>query len=483
MILIHREATAAILLIAAGTLLGDNVNAFTPSSRHRAPRVTSPSLSAVAVPGIKSVVSPAPTIVEDPVEEPVVFDTSGIAMSGLNGKALYIQASDYPTQGEVRAAIPDECFDVDTSKSLGYLSVSIIGTALCTAVGIQALSFVPTDHMLTNPLTLAFWSFYATVTGTVAMGNWVLAHECGHNAFSKDKRIQDTVGFVLHSIFLVPYYSWQRSHAVHHRYTNHLELGETHVPEATDESDSMSLGKRKNILDFLGEETGMVAWGAIQMFMHLIVGWPAYLAIGATGGPARGVTNHYWPDPLTEPDEKKFELFPGKWKEKVLKSDVGIAAVVGALVAWAACDGIGEVNALYTGPLIVVNAWLVLYTWLQHTDVDVPHFSDDDHTFVRGALHSIDRPYDKLDPWGFIDFLHHKIGTTHVAHHFDSSIPHYHAEKATNAIKEKYPNLYLNDPTPIPEALWRVCKGCAATTKRGDRYVFDNSGLEKYVEI
>jgi len=102
---------------------------------------------------------------------------------------------------------------------------------------------------------------------------------------------------------------------------------------------------------------------------------------------------------------------------------------------------------------------------------------------VRGALHSIDRPYDKLDPWGFIDFLHHKIGTTHVAHHFDSSIPHYHAEKATNAIKEKYPNLYLNDPTPIPEALWRVCKGCAATTKRGDRYVFDNSGLEKYLEI
>ncbi len=46
---------------------------------------------------------------------------------------------------------------------------------------------------------------------------------------------------------------------------------------------------------------------------------------------------------------------------------------------------------------------------LQHTDVDVPHYSQDKHNFVKGALHSIDRPYDKLDPWGFIDFLHHKL--------------------------------------------------------------------------
>jgi len=167
----------------------------------------------------------------------------------------------------------------------------------------------------------------------------------------------------------------------------------------------------------------------------------------------------------------------------VLKSDVGIATVVGAVMAWTACKGIGQVNALYFGPLLVVNAWLVIYTWLQHTDVDVPHFGMDDHSFVRGALHSIDRPYDKLDPWGIIDFLHHKIGTTHVAHHFDSSIPHYNAEVATEAIKERYPELYLYDPTPVPEALWRVCKGCAAVEKRGDRYVWSNNGLEAQLEV
>ena len=119
---------------------------------------------------------------------------------------------------------------------------------------------------------------------------------------------------------------------------------------------------------------------------------------------------------------------------------------------------------------------------LQHTDVDVPHFSDDNHSFVKGALHTIDRPYDKLDPWGAIDFLHHKIGTTHVAHHFDSSMPHYKAQAATDAIKEAYPHLYLYDPTPIPQALWRVAKGCTSVQKRDGAWIWDNKGVEDQVE-
>lgn len=115
---------------------------------------------------------------------------------------------------------------------------------------------------------------------------------------------------------------------------------------------------------------------------------------------------------------------------------------------------------------------------LQHTDVDVPHFSQDNHNFVKGALHTIDRPYDKMDPFGAINFLHHNIGTTHVAHHFDSTIPHYKAQEATDAIKEAFPDFYFYDPTPIPQALWRVCKGCSSVVKRGDRWIWNNEGVE-----
>lgn len=141
--------------------------------------------------------------------------------------------------------------------------------------------------------------------------------------------------------------------------------------------------------------------------------------------------------------------------------------MIAALVAAATTYGGWAVAALYLGPYAVTNAWLVLYTWLQHTDTDVPHFEGSDWSFVRGALHTIDRPYGPV-----LDFLHHRIGSTHVAHHVESSIPHYHALEATNALKAAFPQLYLYDPTPIWQALVRVAGKCVAVVKRGDRWVF-----------
>jgi fatty acid desaturase len=281
----------------------------------------------------------------------------------MKGKALKWQNSDFPEARELRAVIPEECFEIDTPTSLGYLSVSVIGTALCTFIGTQMLSVVPPENLLTLPI----WAAYSAVTGTVAMGLWVLAHECGHGAFSKNKKIQDTVGYVLHSLFLVPYYSWQRSHAVHHQYTNHMTLGETHVPEAVSITEEGAvegaINTRASLMKKFGEKTGLRLWGGFQGFLHLVVGWPAYLLIGATGGTDRGMTNHYWPDPLTTPNNPKKELFPGNWKAKVFKSDIGVAAFVAGAIVWAVCNGIPQVMALYGGPLIVVNIWLVLYTW------------------------------------------------------------------------------------------------------------------------
>jgi len=50
-------------------------------------------------------------------------------------------------------------------------------------------------------------------------------------------------------------------------------------------------------------------------------------------------------------------------------SDVGIVAMIGLLTAWSIKYSVWHMLALYAGPLCVLNCWLVLYTWLQHTDV------------------------------------------------------------------------------------------------------------------
>ena len=134
-------------------------------------------------------------------------------LSGLAGKALRVEASDIPSKSEFRRIVPSHCFKRDTLRSLGHVAQSAVCTALCAATG------------LLIPLKAAFlplWIAYAAVTGTVAMGLWVLAHECGHGAFSDNRLLQDAVGFALHTSLLVPYFSWQRSHAVHHANTNHI---------------------------------------------------------------------------------------------------------------------------------------------------------------------------------------------------------------------------------------------------------------------
>jgi omega-6 fatty acid desaturase (delta-12 desaturase) len=52
---------------------------------------------------------------------------------------------------------------------------------------------------------------------------------------------------------------------------------------------------------------------------------------------------------------------------QVLVSSVGVVAAGVGLCVWASRVGALKVALLYGAPLVVVNAWLVLYTWLQHT--------------------------------------------------------------------------------------------------------------------
>jgi omega-6 fatty acid desaturase (delta-12 desaturase) len=48
---------------------------------------------------------------------------------------------------------------------------------------------------------LAIWSLYGFWAGLFATGLWVIAHECGHQAFSEYKFINNTVGWILHSAY------------------------------------------------------------------------------------------------------------------------------------------------------------------------------------------------------------------------------------------------------------------------------------------
>ena len=143
---------------------------------------------------------------------------------------------------------------------------------------------------------------------------------------------------------------------------------------------------------------------------------------------------------------------PDDWRIEM--STIGCVIWLLILAANDAPDSAGW-KFWYFGPWMITNAWLVLYTWLHHTHPDVPHFGFESFSFVRGALATIVRPY----PW-LIDHLHHHIGSTHVAHHLCSDVPHYRAVELREVLRPILGQYYLFDPQPFYAAVWQVANEC-----------------------
>ena len=200
------------------------------------------------------------------------------------------------------------------------------------------------------------------------------------------------------------------------------------------------------------------ALGPLLITFNLLVGWILYAAIGGLPSRERRWSSHLWPFAT--------RLSPGTWK--AICSIGGLACVIALLAWWARRDGWAAPVLVYGAPYLVVNAWLVAYTWLHHTDVDVPHLGAKDWTWIQGAFLTVDRSYGRL-----IDFLHCNIGSTHVVHHLFPRIPHYNAALATRSIASAFPHLYRYDDTPVVFALWRVATRCVVLKRSdGDTWYF-----------
>lgn len=131
--------------------------------------------------------------------------------------------------------------------------------------------------------------------------------------------------------------------------------------------------------------------------------------------------------------------------------------------------GFATVGAYYLVPYAIVNYHLVLITFLQHTDVFMPHFRAKEWNWLRGALCTVDRSFGPL-----IDHCIHHIADTHVCHHLFSKMPFYHAQEATEHIRRVLGPYYLKDNTPIARALWRAYANCQFIENDGDIVFYKN---------
>ncbi|KAH9273182.1 hypothetical protein BASA83_004471 [Batrachochytrium salamandrivorans] len=155
-------------------------------------------------------------------------------------------------------------------------------------------------------------------------------------------------------------------------------------------------------------------------------------------------------------------IFDPKHYIGVIMSCGGVLATIAGLTVLGQIYGSLNMLFYYVIPYLFVNFWLVTITFLQHTDPVVPHYRHAEWDFLRGALSTVDRDY------GLLNYFHHHIGDTHVAHHLFSTMPHYHAQEATEALKKVIGKYYLYDNTPIFEAMYRSQMTCRFVEDTGD---------------
>ncbi|KND89987.1 Delta(12) fatty acid desaturase [Tolypocladium ophioglossoides CBS 100239] len=361
---------------------------------------------------------------------------------------------------DIRDAIPKHCLERSALTGYAY----ILRDMACIATTFLVFhNFVTPEYVPSTPLRALLWAAYTVLQGLFGTGLWVIAHECGHGAFSASRTVNDVTGWVLHSALLVPYFSWQISHRKHHKATGNMERDMVFVPR-TREQHATRLGRLAHELAELTEETP--AFTLLMLVLQQLVGWPNYLMTNVTGhdyherqreGRGKGKkngfgggVNHFDPrSPLFEANDAKL----------IVLSDMGIGITAAALVYLGNAFGWYNLAVWYFMPYLWVNHWLVAITFLQHTDPSLPHYTGDEWNFVRGAAATIDREM------GFVGrHLLHGIIETHVLPHYVSTIPFYHADEASDAIRPVMGKHYRADtrdgPVGFMRAMWRSVRMC-----------------------
>lgn len=212
-------------------------------------------------------------------------------------------------------------------------------------------------------------------------------------------------------------------------------------------------------LDELFEDAPL--WNLLNVVLQQTLGWPMYLIRNASGQNYGRWTNHFDP---TSP------IFDKRHFSQIIVSDIGIAITIAALTMWGMSRGSAEVIKYYLIPYFIVNHHLVMITYLQHTDPNLPHYRKGEWNFQRGALCTIDR-----NMGGAIGaYVLHGICETHVSHHICSKIPHYHAWEATEALKAVLGEHYMKSDDNMYHSLVKNYSECKFVEDNGSCVFYKN---------
>lgn len=255
----------------------------------------------------------------------------------------------------LRDAIPAHCFDRSLTRSFSYVirDLIIVGSLFYSAV---QLSRLDASWGITVPL----WLLYGFVQGLFFTGLWILAHDCGHDSFSAHGSVNAITGWVLHSILLVPFFSWKFSHARHHRYHNHMEKDTVFVPHRKSEMEARKSKPTlaEKIMDHSAADTPVVTFCAL--IFHQLFGWPAYILVNAGAGMKSLTKNSRFTSPSYKQShlDPTAHIFTPSEAPYVALSNIGILIVMAVLYQASKSLGAWNVALMYGIPYLWMNHWI-----------------------------------------------------------------------------------------------------------------------------
>ncbi|KAH7090191.1 fatty acid desaturase [Paraphoma chrysanthemicola] len=355
-----------------------------------------------------------------------------------------------PDVQTLRDAIPAKCFQRSLLRSSSYVArdLAVVSALFFSAVELTKLDLPPI-------LAIPAWGLYSFVTGLFFTGLWILAHECGHDAFSSHTTVNATVGWVLHSMLLVPFFSWKFSHSRHHRYANHIEKDTVFVPhrkpkvQIAGEAEPSSILSKILHRDHTAADSPIVSF--ITLVAHQLLGWQVYILINASAGVGSLTKGSRKESPRYKQShlDPTAHIFTSSEQPFILLSDIGLVITLCVLYQVSKSFGVVNTCLIYGLPYLWMNHWIIAITYLHHTHPDAAHYEAENWTYAKGALSTIDREF------GFIGrHIFHGIIEYHVVHHIFPRIPFYHAEEATHAIAPLLGRNYIEQRTNFLADLW-----------------------------
>ncbi len=255
------------------------------------------------------------------------------------------------------------------------------------------IPYVALWYLMYRSLAVSYWLTLAlaVVAGLFLVRIFIFFHDCGHNSFFPDKKMNKRVGFWLGVLVFTPGEHWWHSHAIHHATSGNLDKrGTGDVQTLTQEEYLQARWEKRLGYQFFRNPLVMFVLGPLFMFliMHRI--------------------------PLPRYGKKEDQSV---WLTNL--AILGVAVVLSLLMGWQAYLMIQIPVIWIAGG---VGIWLF---YIQHQFEETYWERDEEWNYVASAL--LGASFYKLP--GILQWFSGNIGYHHI-HHLSPRIPNYFLDKA-----------------------------------------------------